>query len=482
MPKALSIYWFRQDLRLQDNPALHAAIQEGDVLAVYILDEENAGDFAMGAASRWWLHHSLEALNHSLNGKLNIYKGDAKTIIAELTQRFKVKAIHWNRCYEPWRIHRDTYIKKQLTAAGITTKSHSGSLLHEPWTIHKKDDTHYQVFTPYYKTLCSLPEPEAPLPAPTPHTADTFLKDTTSTSLSISDLNLLPTVAWDTGITAKWQPGEKQALVQLKQFLDNGINSYKEGRDFPAKNSVSGLSPYLHFGEIAPRQIWHALKELPDNENIEHFRRELCWREFSYYLLFHLPHLPTENLRPAFDNFPWQHNTELLKKWQQGKTGYPLVDAGMRELWQTGYMHNRVRMICASFLVKNLLIDWRYGDAWFWDCLVDADLANNSASWQWVAGSGADAAPYFRIFNPTTQAEKFDPSGNYIRRYLPELKQLPIKYLFAPSEAPDHVLKQANIILGKNYPRPIVDLKISRQRALDAYDTIKKQGPLHQQT
>lgn len=472
MNKVVNIVWFRQDLRLHDNPALHAAIQQGDVLAIYILDDKNAGDFAMGAASRWWLHHSLQALDQSLQGKLNIYEGNAQTIITELTQRFNVTSVHWNRCYEPWRIHRDTAIKKQLNEIGVLIKSHLGSLLHEPWTVHKKDGTHYQVFTPYYKTWSALPEPTAPLPSPSPSASDAFVID--KNSLKLTNLKLLPTIAWDTGITATWQPGENQAQVQLQHFLANGINNYKEGRDFPAKNSVSGLSPYLHFGEISPKQICYALKNLPENENTEHFKRELCWREFSYYLLFHLPHLPTQNLRPAFDDFPWQQNRELLKKWQQGKTGYPIVDAGMRELWNTGYMHNRVRMICASFLVKNLLIDWRYGADWFWDCLLDADLANNSASWQWVAGCGADAAPYFRIFNPTTQAEKFDPTGNYIKKYLPELKHLAVKYLFTPSEAPTHVLSQAQITLGQDYPFPLVNLKSSRQQALDAYAQIKK--------
>ena len=472
MLQNISICWFRQDLRIQDNPALSAAIQQGKVLAIYILDDDNAAEAAMGAASRWWLHHSLQSLNQSLQGKLNIYKGDAKTIIAELTQRFAVQEMHWNRCYEPWRIHRDTAIKKQLSTDGFIAKSHSGALLHEPWAVHKKDGTHYQVFTPYYKTLNTLAEPNSPLEIHSTTLYSALLRD--QNSLSIDQLELLPTVKWDTGIAEVWQPGEAQALMRLQQFLTNGIDNYKEGRDFPAKNSVSKLSPYLHFGELSARQIWWALKEMPENENTEHFRRELCWREFSYYLLFHLPHLPIQNLRPAFDDFAWEANTSLLKKWQQGKTGYPIVDAGMRELWQTGYMHNRVRMICASFLVKNLLIDWRHGAEWFWNCLVDADLANNSASWQWVAGCGADAAPYFRIFNPTTQAEKFDPLGDYIKTFLPELEKLPVKYLFTPSEAPTSVLKQAGILLGQDYPSPIVDLKISRQKALDAYAQIKK--------
>lgn len=471
MTKNISIYWVRQDLRLHDNPALVAAIEQGHVLPIYILDDANASDFMMGAASRWWLHHSLSALNQSLGNKLNIYQGDAQRILLTLCQDFTVQTVHWNRCYEPWRIARDTRIKKQLVDLGVQVKSHSGSLLHEPWTIHKKDGTYYQVFTPYYKMLCASPEPSHPVDAPQ-NISTKLIKD--PNSLAVIDLNLLPTINWDATIAEHWQPGEQQAQDTLQSFLSQGVTNYKEGRDFPAKNSVSRLSPYLHFGEISPKQIWYALKNLPEDHHTEHFRRELCWREFSYYLLFHLPHLPTQNLRPAFDAFPWQHNDEQLKRWQQGQTGYPIVDAGMRELWQTGYMHNRVRMICASFLVKNLLIDWRYGASWFWDCLLDADLANNSASWQWVAGCGADAAPYFRIFNPTTQAEKFDPEGSYIKRFVPELKHLPIKYLFAPAEAPSAVLAQAKLRLGHDYPRPIIDLKESRQAALDAYACIKR--------
>jgi deoxyribodipyrimidine photo-lyase len=286
--------------------------------------------------------------------------------------------------------------------------------------------------------------------------------------LSLTELELLPRIPWYKTIADGWQPGEIGAHGSLNHFLEEGIHSYKEGRDFPAKESVSRLSPHLHFGEISPRQVWSATDRVADDSNSEHFKRELLWREFSYYLLFHWPQLPRKNLKPHFDYFPWQHNKQWLRQWQQGLTGYPLVDAGMRELWQTGFMHNRVRMIVASFLVKNLLIDWRHGSAWFWDCLVDADLASNSASWQWVAGCGTDASPYFRIFNPIIQGEKFDPHGAYTKRFVPELKDLPDKYLFKPWQAPNSILQQAGVKLGENYPVPVVDIKSSRESALSA--------------
>lgn len=467
---SISIHWFRQDLRIADNPALMTAIKQGKVLAIYILDND-AHENAMGAASRWWLNQSLSALNQALDHQLNFYSGDAKVILPALCKRLNIKNVHWNRCYEPWRIRCDTWLRQHLSSVGVNVNSHNGSLLFEPWQITKKDGSYYQVFTAYYKTLSALSVPKDPLATATPNINSHLLVD--SKAKSLKDLELLPSIHWYEGLSANWQPGEQHAQQRLKKFLATRLINYKEGRDFPAKNAVSRLSASLHFGEISPLQIWHELENLNHNEDIAHFKKELCWREFSYYLLFHLPHLPTENLRPAFDAFAWVNDAKQIKQWQQGKTGYPLIDAGMRELWQTGYMHNRVRMVTASFLVKNLLVDWRIGAAWFWDCLVDADLANNSASWQWVAGSGADAAPYFRIFNPTTQAKKFDPTGQYIKHFLPELKDLPIQYLFEPWKAPQDVLAFAKIQLGQTYPAPIVELKQSRQNALDSYEKIK---------
>lgn len=469
MTHALNIFWFRQDLRLGDNPALAKAAASGAVLPIYILDDGNAGTYAMGAASRWWLHHSLASLNASLGGNLNIYRGDAEHILKDIAKRHHAKAVYWNRCYEPWRIKRDARIKESLKADGIETESFNGSLLWEPWEIKKSDGTPYKVFTPFYRKGClNAPSPRAPITAPA-HLQT--LRD--NSSLSLEKLELLPRIRWDKQLEPHWSIGEKAAMERLYAFLDEGIRHYKEGRNFPARPYVSRLSPYLHFGEISPHQAWHAARMRGDDSNIDHFCSELAWREFSYHLLYQFPELPHKNLQPKFDAFDWRHDPQALKRWQRGQTGYPIVDAGMRELWQTGYMHNRVRMVVASFLIKNLLIDWRHGERWFWDCLVDADLANNSASWQWVAGCGADAAPYFRVFNPVGQGEKFDAAGNYTRHFVPELKNLPDNYLFRPWEAPDAILHKAGVTLGKNYPAPIVDIASSRTRALASFAALK---------
>lgn len=469
MKTALNIIWFEQDLRLNDNPALTAAVAQGNVLPLYIIDEENAGEQRLGGASAWWLHHSLQALNASLGGKLNLYRGDASAIIADLCDRFTITGVYWNRRFEPWHISRDTQIKQQLLLDGIHAESFNGSLLHEPWTILKKDGTPYKVFTPYHRLASAFDTHPSTLPPPQPETP--FHVD--SQTLTLPSLSLMPKINWYSAFYDHWTPGEAGAQTSLQMFLFSGIEDYKDGRDFPALQSVSKLSPHLHFGEISPQQLSAALLSASNDDNSEHFKRELRWREFSYYLLFHWPKLPTENLKSNLDDFPWENNPDWLARWQQGLTGYPLVDAGMRELWNTGTMHNRVRMITASFLVKNLLIDWRFGARWFWDCLVDADLASNSASWQWVAGCGTDASPYFRIFNPATQGEKFDTQGEYTRHHLPELKDLPNKYLFRPWEAPPEVLKKANVTLNETYPGPIVDIKTSRQKALDAYAIAK---------
>ncbi len=469
MKTAINIVWFEQDLRLSDNPAFTAAVSQGSILPIYILDNENAGEHRLGGASSWWLHHSLAALNSTMNGKINFYKGDASSIITDICRRFKVTGIYWNRRYEPWRISRDKKIKQQLLAKNIHAQSFNGSLLKEPWTILKNDRTPYKIFTPYYRQASMIDTDTEALPAP--QLPESFHTD--SQAISLDALSLLPKIGWDANFYNCWTPGESSARSSLHKFLGNGLENYKEGRDFPALKAVSTLSPHLHFGEISPRQINTTLLSVPDDNNKEHFKRELNWREFSYYLLFHWPELPNKNFKTHFDNFPWNKNPDFLARWQQGLTGYPMVDAGMRELWKTGFMHNRVRMITASFLVKNLLIDWRLGARWFFDCLVDADLASNSASWQWVAGCGTDASPYFRIFNPVTQGEKFDSQGIYTKHYLPELKDLPTKYLFRPWEAPPEILKEANITLGQSYPLPIVDIKESRAKALDAYEMTK---------
>ena len=445
----------------------------------------------MGGASRWWLHHSLTALNESLQGTLLVLRGDALTLLPSLARQLNVTQIVWNRCYEPWRVQRDKRIKEQLLQQGTAAYSFNGSLLWEPWQVLKEDQTPYKVFTPFYRRGCmKAAPPSLPLPAPARlELLDAQLigsRDNSSAaqpSLSgltgengIRALNLLPVIAWDTGLHKRWHVGEKAAFRRLQHFLQHGIRGYKEGRNFPARDNVSALSPHLHFGEISPRQVWHealAAGLSGGHENdLDCFQSELGWREFSYGLLFHNTALPRRAIQTRFEHFPWEKNSQLLTAWKRGETGIPLVDAGMRELWQTGYMHNRVRMVTGSFLVKNLLTHWHDGEDWFWDCLVDADLASNSASWQWIAGCGADAAPYFRVFNAVTQSEKFDANGEYLRRYLPELAKLPDKYIHAPFMAPDLVLRAAGIKLDDNYPRPVVDLKHSREKALAAFKSL----------
>ena len=477
MKKGTAIHWFRQDLRLSDNPALDSAAQYETLIPIYILDEVNSGEFKMGAASKWWLHQSLTELNESLDGKLLVYQGNPHEILNKLIEEQEVSYVTWNRCYEPWRIDRDKEIKRNFEDKNLAVESFSASLLWEPWTISKDDGTPYRVFTPFYKKGC-LNSEEPRLPAGKVDLSNLYSEDLSSDS--ITDLNLLPTIKWYKSFEEEWNPGEIGAEQNLNSFLDSGLLNYKEGRNFPSQEFVSRLSPHLHFGEISPNEVWYRAKTKEGISGIEkslaHFHSELGWREFSYYLLYHFPDLPNKNFQEKFDIFPWQENEEFLALWQKGNTGYPIVDAGMRELWQTGYMHNRLRMIVGSFLVKNLLIDWRFGERWFWDCLVDADLASNSASWQWVAGSGADAAPYFRIFNPITQGLKFDPEGEYTKKYVPELRDLPNKYLFSPWEAPENILADAGIELGKNYPKPMVDLKLSRETALEAFATTKKEN------
>lgn len=442
------IVWFRQDLRLGDNPAwANACATKVPVIPVYILDDKNAAQWKMGGASRAWLHHSLTALNQSLGGKLVILKGPAEKELLNLAREVKSNRIVWNRCYEPWRMDRDTAIKDLARAEDIACESFNGSLLWEPWDVKKQDGTPYRVFTPYFRKGClSAEPPRKPIPAPK---HPDILKP--GSSLTIDDLNLLPTKPrWDTGMMSFWDVGEKAAHKRCTEFLDHTVAGYKEKRNYPALDHTSKLSPYLHFGEISPNQIWYALNEHPHNQKFaldsDCFMSELAWREFSYSLLYYNRTLPEEPLNPKFRNFEWDAvQDDYMERWQKGETGFPIIDAGMKELWATGYMHNRVRMIVASFLVKDLRYHWREGENWFWDTLVDADLANNAASWQWVAGCGADAAPYFRIFNPETQGEKFDPDQAYIKRWAPD----------------SHKIK------------PMLDHKKAREAALEAFKGMK---------
>ncbi|MBP5857197.1 deoxyribodipyrimidine photo-lyase [Marivibrio halodurans] len=478
-----TIVWFRNDLRLSDNPALDAALKGGHaVLPVFILEEEAPGDMALGGASRWWLHHSLVALAKDLEAAgapLHLRRGRAEDILPDLAQRAGAARVTWNRRYEPWAIDTDARIKAALKQDDIAAESFNGALLYEPWEVKTKQGGWYGVFTPFWKAECALGDPAPPLP--TPRRIAGAATDALPAGDDLADWGLSPTGPdWAGGLRNAWTPGEAGARDRLDRFLSDGVAAYPDTRDRPDREGTSRLSPHLHFGEISPRQIWHwSLDRLraEDGPAMERgvwaFLREVGWRDFNHNLLYHNPGMPHRNYQTKFDAFPWRDDDAGLRAWQRGRTGYPLVDAGMRELWETGYMHNRVRMLVASFLVKDLLIPWQRGEAWFRDTLVDADLANNVANWQWTAGCGADAAPYFRIFNPVTQGEKFDPDGDYVRRWIPELAKLPAKSIHAPWTADAKTLAAAGVTLGRTYPRPIVDHKTARQQALDAYEDVK---------
>ena len=463
MDKNPIIVWFRRDLRVTDNPAFSAAALLGLPIIPLFIDETDIGR-PLGAASKVWLHHSLLSLKEHL-GALTIRRGQARSVINSLISETGAKAIYWNRRYQKSDRDRDADIKESLGEKGVIVKSFNGNLLTEPWEIKtKSSDSYYKVFTPYWRAARELMS--VPIP---PENPDAQLFQNPVESLTIDDLCLLPSSPnWASKMMSGWTIGEAGAVSALDEFLDGPVETYKQDRDRPDKlNGTSRLSPHLAFGEISPRKIWHAVQDR-EIDGVK-FLSEVGWREFSYALLYHNPDLATQNFRDDFEGFPWIQNDQALLAWQQGQTGYPFVDAGMRELWQTGYQHNRVRMVAASFLIKHLMIDWREGERWYWDCLFDADPANNAASWQWVAGSGADAAPYFRIFNPFGQGEKFDPNGDYVRKWVPELERLPNKFIHQPWEAPKLILKEAGITLGENYPRPIVNHKRARERALAAY-------------
>lgn len=472
MTKEVSIFWFRQDLRLSDNPALLEALTLGKIFPIYIWDDCAPNIFKRGEASKIWLHHSLNCLNKALNDKLNIYIGKANKIIELLINTQGIDNIYCNSCYEPWHIKQEQEIQEICNKNNINYKSFNSNYLWGPKQILKSDETYYKVFNAY-KKKSHQHNPRQAIKKPTKINATKCSKN----KLSITDLKLIPSdKKWHKKIIGIWDIGEPAAYSKLFEFIKTKLPGYKSCRDYPIKNKTSLLSPHLHFGEISPAQIWEAVRNFghlhANGSDIEHFLSELIWREFSCYLMYHFSSLNNDNFNRKFNNFPWERNLKSLKAWQTGNTGYPIVDAGMRELWQTGYMHNRVRMVTASFLVKNLNIHWHKGRDWFWDCLVDADLANNSASWQWVAGCGVDAAPYFRIFNPITQGEKFDKNGGYTRKFVPELKNLPDKYLFKPWTAPEDILNSSGIILGKNYPYPIVDLATTRNKALETYKSL----------
>lgn len=469
-----AIFWFRQDLRLSDNPAFLKACDEFDTLLPIYIDDSDALPRKLGEASRVWLHHSLLSLQNSLQQQgsdLTIYKGAAGQIIEDLCEQLSADAVLWSRCYEPQAIVRDSAIKTALKERDVSAVSENASLFYEPWQILKKDETPYRVYTPYWKMVAKHGLNKPPYPAPVKIPA---LATEAPTSLAVIDLKLLPSKPWPDEMLSYWKIGETAAQENLSEFLDrSGPEDYKDTRDLPAIVGTSKLSPHLHFGEISPRQIiWQTLAERPAAEmdtGTETFVKEVIWREFAHYIMYHFPDTQEQPMFAQFNAFPWREDiAKPLKQWQKGQTGFPIIDAGMRELWQTGWMHNRVRMIVASFLTKNLLISWKDGETWFRDTLVDADFASNVMGWQWASGCGADAAPYFRIFNPVRQSEKFDGKAEYIRRWVPELSELSDKEIHEP-----WLLAEAKRG-GINYPEPIVDLSASRQRALDAYAKIRK--------
>lgn len=477
-----TILWFRQDLRLQDNTALAAALDRGaPILPVYIFDPDGEQAWRPGGASRWWLHHSLASLGRTLRERgssLTLARGATAEVLRELIHVTGASAVYWNRRYEPAAVARDSQIKTELTLAGLEVKSFNSALLNEPHAIQNKQGRAFQVFTPYWRhclgqaVSAPLKLDRAAIPGP----------KVWPRSLPLEELGLLPRIPWDRGFGESWQPGEDGAAKQLRNFAVKTVDAYADDRNLPAQDGTSRLSPWLHFGELSPRQVWAAIAAksrdsgvFPPSNGARVFLSEIGWREFAHHLLFHFPHTPEQPLREEFSKFPWADDPDgvKLRSWQCGQTGYPIVDAGMRQLWCTGWMHNRVRMVVASFLVKHLRLPWQHGAAWFWDTLVDADLASNTLGWQWSAGCGADAAPYFRVFAPVLQGEKFDHDGDYVRRWVPELAKLPAEHIHAPWEASTGVLARAGVELGRDYPGPVVHHAQARNEAIAAFKRLR---------
>ncbi len=473
------LVWFRQDLRLSDNRALAAAVASGaPVIPVYVLDDVTPEAWMPGAASRWWLHHALESLSKdlaALGSQLILCRGEAVVTLARLIDVTGASAIHFTRCYEPWAGDLERRVKEAAETAGAGAHRYGGALLFEPESVRTQAGDPFRVYSPFYRAATAGDGPKKPVAAP----KAVPVPSSWPKSDRIAGWNLLPKKPdWSGGMRAAWTPGETGARKRLDTFLETAVVDYHDARNRPDLPSTSKLSPHLHFGEISPHTCWHAAKFVaaarPEAEKgVQVFLKELAWREFSYHLLAHWPTLPKAPFRADFAGFPWRTSPDQLRAWQKGMTGYPIVDAGMRELWKTGWMHNRVRMIVGSFLVKDLLIPWQDGEAWFWDTLVDADLASNAASWQWVAGCGADAAPYFRVFNPVKQGVTFDPDGVYVRRFVPELARLPNACIHAPFDAPAEILAAAGVVLGKTYPKPLVDHATARNAALAAFAAVK---------
>ncbi len=470
---APTIVWLHNDFRLRDNPALFRAAEAGPVIPLVVWAPDEEGAWGPGGAHRWWLHHSLTSLAVGLESKgstLVVRQGNSLEEILDVAKETGAARVYWNQRYEPALRKRDLKVEAALRDADLQVKTFQSALLHDPDEIRTNAGNPYRVFTPFWKKFKSVAEITSALGEPDFNASSDF-----PDSLSIDELDLLPKIDWAEGIRERWSPGEEAAHERLGWFVDEAITSYDEDRNRPDLDGTSMLSPHLRYGEISPRHIWNAvLNDHPDHEDAWSFLSEIGWREFSYHLIYHYPHTTEKPLNDRFAAFPWSDNDTHLERWQRGKTGYPIVDAGMRQLWHIGWMHNRVRMIVASFLTKDLLIHWLEGARWFWDTLVDGDLANNTQGWQWSAGSGADAQPFFRIFNPVSQGERYDPRGDYVRKWIPELSELPDKYIHKPWEAPEEVLADAGVKLGDNYPKPIVDHSDARRKAMDAYENLPK--------
>lgn len=481
-----TIVWFRRDLRLHDNQALSEASRKGIIIPVFIFSEEDNLEY--NEASLWWLHHSLLALQKSfqnIGSKLIIRKGKQLETLLELLRETKADAVFFNERYEHESIQRDKETIRELTKYNIETRTFHSQLIHDPYLILNQQQNPYKVFTPYWKRFLQEPIPR---PLPKPPNIQSYSDGVSS--LEVEQLGLLPTVSWHKKFIPYWNPGEKGAIEAWTRFKENDLTHYKVERDYPALQTVSSLSPHLAWGEISPRAIWYSvdhyltISESEDynstlEESVEAFKRQLVWREFGYHQLLYYPTIATAPLRDQFLTYPWDNSNENFERWKQGLTGYPLIDAGMRQLWETGSIHNRVRMVVASFLVKHLMIDWTKGAKWFQHTLVDYDLANNSIGWQWVSGCGLDSSPYFRIFNPITQSEKFDKNGDYIRRWVPELSNLPVPYIHRPWDTPIDLLSSANIVLGKTYPKRIIEHDFARKRALAGYEMTSRKRKAH---
>jgi len=476
------IFWFRQDLRLSDNPALHAAIKSGNaIIPFYCYNDVESGQWAPGAASRWWLHHSLSSLANDIKqcgSRLVIRKGDSVKCLTTLIKQTRADTIFINRLYEPDHIARDNQVSQELNKLGVNLQSFHGNLLYSPDAIRNQSGQPYRVFTPFYRYTLKLgfDSRVTARPKKLPAVPNHLKSD------SIASLKLLPKIKWYTSFEKYWLPGESGGLQNLKRFCKSGLSNYKVARDVPSMDGTTELSPHLHFGELSSRQIISQLNRTVENSSErssgnarDSVVRELVWREFANHILVHFPFTTDQPFQEQFARFPWkQSDRQFMTAWQSGNTGIPIIDAGMRQLWHTGWMHNRVRMVVASLLTKNANLHWLNGAKWFWDTLVDADLASNSMNWQWVAGCGVDAAPYFRIFNPVTQGKKFDPQGEYVRRWIPELKNFPLRYLHEPWNSPLKLQQEADIIIGRNYPRPIIDLSSTRKQILASYNRHRK--------